>query len=161
MLVKRDAIEDGIDQSIISDVENHPSICDIQAMYGLFSFDDAYNLYLPEMFDDDTPRRRYLMNLGIRSMVGENIFLLLRVQTENHDNLKESMSIVNKIKGKAFDSDAGDSIRRKYRVDIDDDIIDSDLRDRLIVRNRVHSPDTIASYRGFKNVMQDVVSRKV
>lgn len=144
-IVKPDAIEDGLSDHIIENIRNRPQVTHLEPLPVTLTYDDAYGIYLPEMFDDDSQRRRRLMQLGIRAMVGLNIFLTIEVATDTADDRLDALRTLNRIKGKSTDEPQLNTIRGCYKTVLPD-CIDTDERDRYIVRNRLHIPDTLVSY---------------
>lgn len=153
-ILKRDAIEDGLASQII----NSFAMSDLFEISDLLPVDlrkeDAYAIYAPEFRDTDSCERRILMEMGIRAMVGINLYIQFSIFTEHPNDITEGMMILNKLKGKVTDDPSRETVRGIYKAQLPTGLGNDIFKyGPYMVRNRIHIPDTVESYYACKGVL--------
>lgn len=142
MIVKRDAIEDGLAHEIIRFINNtdRAQVCGRHLIE--LTTSEALNLYAPELRDDPSERREILMAIGALAMTGQNILLGIRV--DDADTPKDTFGYLNALKGSIKDPVSAGTIRGTFPHPRCDGYNQYGFwfQAPFFTQNRVHVPDS-------------------
>lgn len=142
VVIKKDAIEDGVSEQVIDFIGNDPRI-EIQNTSSLeLTTDEILAIYAPELLQDPSERREILMVMGAQAMTGANLFMGVHVLDASTQ--EEGFGYLNALKGSIRDTEAAGTVRGSfpYPRPAAYDSYSFWFQAPFFVRNRVHIPDS-------------------
>lgn len=145
VVVKKDAIEDGVHRDIIDLLHSNPDV-DVLSEHPIeLSTEEVLDIYKHDLEIDPSERRRILITLAAIAMTGGNI--LLGVKVRGAEDQVSTFARLNQLKGKVIDDRNKGTIRGSFPYPVPDHFqtLDEMGKAPFFVRNRFHVPDTAES----------------
>lgn len=156
LIVKRDAVEDGLTENIIEFVDSIDRIKVVSKFPIELTEDEVLHMYKPELDQFPTERREILMAMAAVSMRGVNV--VAGLQISDCTGPGDAFSYLNEVKGTTNGINNQSTIRARFPFMKPPDYDDYSFwfRSPFFIRNRVHVPD---STQALRNVL-DIVGGK-
>ncbi len=151
-IVKKDAIEDGIDSAIVERLHATRRIKVISSHVIRLSVEDTLKIYNHELETDPTEIRQALIAMNAIAMDGSN--LLVGLKLAGFSDIDEALLYLETIKGKVGNVSEDSNLRSEFPFirPTEFDGYPFWFRAAFFVRNRVHTPHDGVDLRNVEEV---------
>lgn len=153
LIVKKDAIEDGIGDDVLAFVDSQPNIVVASRQLVELTAPDILEVYKYELDDDPSERREILMSMAAIAMAGSNI--VAGIIMDNVDSPTEAFQRLNQLKGKTNNREDTNTVRGSFPYRRPDGYEDYSFwfKAPFFIRNRIHVPDSIGALHALEKVL--------